>query len=101
MDYGSQGSVSHGFEISPEQALVSRSQQILRTIPRFQYEAPSWVPNLLEVQDTQAEINAEVCLLSCYHYRKLMSMSLKQFQLKFKGRSTRLSKIIELEFLVM
>ena len=60
IDYSSQKSDSHEFEQSPEQALVSRSTQILRTIPRFQYEAPSWIPNLVNVQDTSAEINAEV-----------------------------------------
>lgn len=62
IDYGNRGSGSHEFEQTPEQALVSRSLQLLRTIPRFQYEAPSWVPNLLCVQDTQAEINAEVII---------------------------------------
>ena len=60
IDYGSQGRDSMENEQTPEQALYSHSVQILRTIPRFQYEAPSWVPNLEEVQDTQAELNAEV-----------------------------------------
>lgn len=62
IDYGSRGGSSHEYEQSPEQALVSRSLQLLRTIPRFQYEALSWIPNLLKVQDTQAEISAEVHL---------------------------------------
>ena len=60
IDYGSQGSGSREFEQTPEQALYSRSVQILRSIPHFQYEAPSWVPDLEKVQDTQAELNAEV-----------------------------------------
>lgn len=63
IDYGSRGSGSHEFEQTPEQALISKSEQQLQTIPRFQYEAPSWVPNLLQVQDTQEEINAEVLIL--------------------------------------
>ena len=59
IDYGSQGRGSLEYEQTPEQALYSHSVQLLRTIPRFQYEAPSWVPNLEVVQDTQAEMNAE------------------------------------------
>ena len=67
IDYGSQGRGKSGFEQTPEQALYSHSCQILKTIPRFQYEAPSWVPNLLKVQDTQEERNAEVVhLFLCY-----------------------------------
>jgi hypothetical protein len=63
IDYGSHGSGSRDFEQSPEQALYTHSLQILKTIPRFQYEAPSWVPNLVKVQDTQAEQNAEVQII--------------------------------------
>lgn len=77
IDYGSRGSSSHEFEQSPEQALVSRSQQLLRTIPRFQYEALSWIPNLLKVQDTQAEINAEVYHCCDVHSRKLSIMNMR------------------------
>lgn len=32
---------------------------MMKTIPRHQYEAPSWVPNLLQVKDSQQEINDE------------------------------------------
>ena len=60
VDYSSQGRGSQGFEQTPEQALYSKSLQLTRTIQRFQYEAPSWVPNLLQVQDTQNELNSEV-----------------------------------------
>ena len=63
IDYGSRGSGNHEFEQTPEQALISKSEQLLQTIPRFQYEAPLWVPNLLQVQDTPEEINAEVVIL--------------------------------------
>ena len=63
IDYGSRGSGNHEFEQTPEQALISKSEQLLQAIPRFQYEAPSWVPNLLQVQDTQDEINAEVVIV--------------------------------------
>lgn len=48
-----------GLMQTPDQALYSRSVQILKTIPRFQYEALSWVPNLLKVQDTEQELNKE------------------------------------------
>ena len=44
---------------TPDQALHSRSIQILKSISRFQYEALSWVPNLLKVQDTEQELNKE------------------------------------------
>lgn len=66
IDYGSHSRGQNDYEQTPEQALYSRSCQILKTIPRFQYEAPSWVPNLLEVQDTQEERNAEVSALECF-----------------------------------
>ncbi|KNB46664.1 hypothetical protein JH06_2350 [Blastocystis sp. subtype 4] len=59
IDYGSRGGGDHNFEQTPDQALHSRSIQILKTIPRFQYEALSWVPNLLKVQDTEQELNKE------------------------------------------
>ena len=39
--------------------MYTRSLQLLKTIPRLQYEALSWVPDLLKVQDSQQEINAE------------------------------------------
>ena len=37
----------------------SHSIQLLKTIPRFQYEALSWVPDLLKVKDTEQELNSE------------------------------------------
>lgn len=82
IDYGSQGRGKSGFEQTPEQALYSHSCQILKTIPRFQYEAPSWVPNLLEVQDTQEERNAEVGLLGRILFRLFSSINSIQFHSK-------------------
>ena len=38
----------------------SHSIQLLKTIPRFQYEALSWVPDLLKVKDTEQELNSEL-----------------------------------------
>ena len=89
IDYGSQGRGKSGFEQTPEQALYSHSCQILKTIPRFQYEAPSWVPNLLKVQDTQEERNAEVVLLFLFLCRMFLNINTIRSPLKLTESSTR------------
>ena len=63
IDYGSQGRGSLEYEQTPEQALYSHSVQLLRTIPRFQYEAPSWVAKFEVVKVTQAEMHAAAVLV--------------------------------------